>query len=109
VRPSRDQPLSWPRIAAGVEDSSRGCRQSAFTSYRSNTPGSVAALPLTAASRPRRWFTSTDSCGVSMAAVLSVAVFRGFRGSAMSSTTTPMPSPETSWKTESFGNSRVES
>ena len=58
-------------------------------SYTSITPTLVDRLPATAASTPRRWLTTTDSCGVSIAGVRSLSVSTGLVGSDMSITFTP--------------------
>ena len=47
-------------------------------------------FPITAAMSPRRWLSSTDSCGVCIAGVTRFAVCRGAAGSLMSSTATPV-------------------
>ena len=52
-------------------------------------PTFVARFPATAASRPRFWLRTSDSCGVSIAGVRSRAVRVGLVGSAMSMTFTP--------------------
>ena len=70
-------------------------------------PRLVAGLPSTAARMPRLLLTSSDSCGLSMAGEVSVAVCTGLRGSVMSRAITPRPS--TALKSTSRGKSRVES
>ena len=52
-------------------------------------PTFVVRLPATATSRPRRWLSTSDSCGVCIAGVTSRAVRTGFAGFDMSSTFTP--------------------
>ena len=47
-------------------------------------------MPITATNRPRRWLITSDSWGVCIAGVASVAVRTGFAGSVMSSTATPV-------------------
>ena len=69
-------------------------------------PGSVVGLPITAASRPRFWLTSTDSCGDCMAGVTSVAVRTGLAGSLTSTTATPAGPSCGRW-TVWVGNSSV--
>ena len=73
----------------------------------SRIPACANALPITAPSSPRPGCTSSDSCGLSIAGVISVAVFSGFLGSVMSTTITPNPSR--GCMNTSVGNSRVES
>jgi hypothetical protein len=52
-------------------------------------PGAKAGLPATATIRPRFWLTTSDSCGVTIAGLISVSVSFGLAGSDMSSTLTP--------------------
>ena len=70
-------------------------------------PTLAKALPITAPSSPRPGWTSTDSCGLSIAGVVRVAVLTGFFGFDMSSTITPKPSR--ACMKVSVGNIRVES
>ena len=56
---------------------------------------------------PRSWFTRSDSCGLSIAGEVSSAVFTGWAGLLMSSTTTP--SPLAACISVSFGKNKVES
>ena len=64
---------------------------------------------MTAASRPRSGLTRSDSCGLSIAGVIRLAVLRGRAGFVMSRTTTPRPVPLSRLVTTSNGNIRVES
>ena len=60
---------------------------------------------MSAASKPRAWLTRNDSCGDSIAGVVSDAVCTGCVGSFISMTKTPRPSA--ALVAASFGNSRV--
>jgi len=56
-------------------------------------PGSVAGLPLTAASRPRVLLRFSDSCGVNIGSWVRVSVCTGWTGSDMLRTATPSEAP----------------
>ena len=55
----------------------------------STMPGAVEALPMLAASRPRRTFRLSDSWGERMAGVARSSVRTGWAGSDMSSMCVP--------------------
>jgi hypothetical protein len=65
-------------------------------------PTLVVRFPATAATRPRLWLTTSDSCGVSIAGVTSRAVTFGSFGFDMSTTLTPP-----SWSRKFVGYSSV--